>query len=131
MVQSGYLVLKDTAASDGLKVLSTYVKSFGYGTSTVVETKVATDTFVVTLESEHVELSWALGHHFAMRSRTITRQVGKKCKIQTPRANSHPKFTQTITSEQRSSGKLSEPVAGTGAHNAGSTSRPHATQSDH
>ena len=47
IVQCGYLVLKDTAASDGLKVLSN-VKSFGYGTSTVVETKVATDTFVVT-----------------------------------------------------------------------------------
>ena len=28
IVQCGYLVLKDTAASDGLKVLSTYVKSF-------------------------------------------------------------------------------------------------------
>ena len=48
VVQCGYLVLKDTAASDELKVLSMYVKSFGYGTSAVVETKVATDTFVVT-----------------------------------------------------------------------------------
>ena len=46
--QCDYLVLKDTAASDGLKVLSVYVKSFGYGTATVVETKGATDTFAVT-----------------------------------------------------------------------------------
>ena len=47
-VQCDYLVLKDTAASDGLKVLSMSAKSFGYGTSTVVETKGATDTFAVT-----------------------------------------------------------------------------------
>ena len=46
--QCDYLVLKDTAASDGLKILSVYVKSFGYGTSTVAETKGATDTFAVT-----------------------------------------------------------------------------------
>ena len=48
IVHCDYLVLKDTTASDGLKVLSMYVKSFGYGTSTVVETKSATDTFAVT-----------------------------------------------------------------------------------
>ena len=48
IVQCDYLVLKDTAASDGLKVLSMYVKSFGYGTSTVVEMKCATDTFAMT-----------------------------------------------------------------------------------
>ena len=47
IVQCDYLVLKDTAASDGLKVLSMCVKSFGYGTSTVVETKGVTDTFAV------------------------------------------------------------------------------------
>ena len=48
IVPCDYFVLKDTAASDGLKVLSMSVKSFGYGTSTVVETKGATDTFGVT-----------------------------------------------------------------------------------
>ena len=48
IVQCDYLVLKDTAASDGLKVLSMYLKSFGCGTSTVVETKGATDTLAVT-----------------------------------------------------------------------------------
>ena len=45
--QHDYHVLKDVAASDGLKVLSMYVKLFGYGTSVVVETKGATDTFAV------------------------------------------------------------------------------------
>ena len=47
-VQCDCSVLKDVAASGGLKVLSMYVKSFGHGTSTVVETKGATDTFAVT-----------------------------------------------------------------------------------
>ena len=48
IVQCDYLVLKDTAASDGLKVFRMCVISFGYGTSTVVETKGATDTFAVS-----------------------------------------------------------------------------------
>ena len=39
IVQRDYFVLNDTAAG-GLKVQSMYVNSFGYGTSTVVETKV-------------------------------------------------------------------------------------------
>ena len=59
-----YLVLKDTAASDGLKVLNMYAKPFGCGTSTGVETK------------------GALRHHFAIRSRCITHQLGRKCEIQ-------------------------------------------------
>ena len=50
IVQCDYLVLRETAASDGLKVLSMYVKSFGYGTSTVIETKGATGTFAVAWE---------------------------------------------------------------------------------
>ena len=48
IVQYDYLVLKDTAASEGLKDLNMCVKSFGYGPSTVVQTKGATDTFAVT-----------------------------------------------------------------------------------
>ena len=46
--QCDYLVLNDVAASDEMKVLSMYVKSLEYGTSTVVETKGATDTFAMT-----------------------------------------------------------------------------------
>ena len=48
IVQCDYLVLNNTAASDGLKVLSMFLKSFGYGTSTVVETKGTADTFAMT-----------------------------------------------------------------------------------
>ena len=46
-VQCDYLVLNDVAACVGLKVLSMSLKSLGYGTPTVVETKGATDTFGV------------------------------------------------------------------------------------
>ena len=45
VVQCDYLVLKDVAATDGLNVLSMYAKTFGYGMSTVVETKGPTDMF--------------------------------------------------------------------------------------
>ena len=41
--------MNDVAASDGLRVLSMYVKSFGYGMSTVVETK-SVDVCAVTWE---------------------------------------------------------------------------------
>ena len=44
-MQCDYLVLKDVAATGGVKVLSMYVRTFGYGMSIVVEMKGATDTF--------------------------------------------------------------------------------------
>ena len=59
IVQCDYLVLKDTAAADGLKFWSMYVEPFGYGTSTVVEMKGATDTFAVTWR---VKMWNCLGH---------------------------------------------------------------------
>ena len=40
-----YLMLKDVAGTGGLKVLSMYVRTFGYCMSTVVETKGPTDMF--------------------------------------------------------------------------------------
>ena len=45
VVQCDYLVLKDVAATSGLKVLSMYVRTFGYGMSTVVDMKGPTDTY--------------------------------------------------------------------------------------
>ena len=38
-------MLKDVAGTGGLKVLSMYVTTFGYGMSIVVETKSPTDMF--------------------------------------------------------------------------------------
>ena len=45
VIQCDYLMLKDTAGTGGLKVLSMYVRTFGYGMSTVVETKGPTDMY--------------------------------------------------------------------------------------
>ena len=54
--------------------------------------------------------------------------MSRKRKIQTSRANSHPKFSKTIASEQRSSGKPSETVAGTGAQKVGSKNEHNSDQ---
>ena len=45
VIQCDYLMLKDVAGTGGLKVLSMHVRTFGYGMSTVVETKGPTDMF--------------------------------------------------------------------------------------
>ena len=45
VIQCDNLMLKDVAGTCGLKVLSMYVRTFGYGMSTVVEMKGPTDTF--------------------------------------------------------------------------------------
>ena len=45
VVQSDHHMLKDVAGTGRLKVLSMYVRTFGYGMSTVVETKGPTDMF--------------------------------------------------------------------------------------
>ena len=45
VIQCDYLMLTDVAGTGGLKVLSLYVRTFGYGMSTVVEMKGPTDMF--------------------------------------------------------------------------------------
>ena len=45
VIQYDYLILKDTAGTGGLKVLSIYVRTFGYGMSTVVDMKGPTDMY--------------------------------------------------------------------------------------
>ena len=47
VVKCGYRVLKDIAATDGLKVLSMYAKSLEYGMSTAVEKKSAVVEFAM------------------------------------------------------------------------------------
>ena len=71
MIQSDYLMLKDVAGTGGLKVLSMYVRTFGYGMSTVVETKGPTDMFatmwavkmLIFLDSRTSLCSVTLSHH--------------------------------------------------------------------
>ena len=45
VTQCDYLMRKDVTGTGGLKVLIMYVRTFGYGMSTVVETKGSTDLF--------------------------------------------------------------------------------------
>ena len=64
MVQCDYLMLKDTAGTGGLKVLSMCVRIFGYGMSTVVAIK--GPTVCNNVGSENVEFPWTLRHHSAV-----------------------------------------------------------------
>ena len=59
VVQCDYLVSEYVAATGGLKVLSTYVRTLGYGMSEVVEVKGATDTFAAVWA---VKILSCLGH---------------------------------------------------------------------
>ena len=57
VIHCDYLMLKDVAGTGGLKVLSMYVRTFGYGMSTVVEMKGPTDMFANNVGSENAEFS--------------------------------------------------------------------------
>ena len=66
VIQCDCLMLKDTAGTGGLKVLSMYVRTFGYGMSTVVETKGPTDMFATMWAVKVFEFPWTLRHHSAV-----------------------------------------------------------------
>ena len=91
VIQCDYLMLKDVAATGGLKVLSMYVRTFGYGMSSVVEMKGPTDMFATM---------WAVNMFNFLGLSAIAHKVCRKSQVQTNRANSHPKFSQTVTSKQ-------------------------------
>ena len=63
VIHCDYLMLKDVAGTSGLKVLSMYVRTFGYGMSTVVETKGANRHLA---GSENAEFPWTFRHHSAV-----------------------------------------------------------------
>ena len=101
VIQCDNFSLKDAAGTSGLKVLSMYVRSFGYGIFTVVETKDPTDMFPTM---------WAVKMLNFLGLSDITVQGdpepslikwGRKYQVQTNRANSHSKFSQTVASKQR------------------------------
>ena len=93
VVQCDYLVLKDVAVTSGLKVLSMYVRTFGYGISTVVEMKGATDTFATV---------WAVKMLNCLGLSTF---LIKWQKVSNPNDQNEQSFEvlQTFTSEQRRS----------------------------
>ena len=121
VIQCDYLMLKDVAATSGLKVLSTYVRTFGYGMSAAVEMKA---------QQTRSQQLWAVKMlNFLGLSDVILQcdpepsliKWAERCQVQTIRTNSHSKFSQTVTSERRRSRKLSETAAGTSACNVGPT----------
>ena len=112
-----YLMLKDTAGTGELKVLSMYVRTFGYGMSIVVETKGPTDMFakmwavkmlnfvglsdiILQCDPEPSLIKWAESVKSKRTERTVIRRSPRR---------SH-----------QSNGGV---VAGTSANNAGSCAR--------
>ena len=104
VIQCGYLMLKDVAGTSGLKMLSMYVRTVGYGMSTVVEKKGPTDMFatmwavkmlnflglpdiILQCDPEPSLIKWAEG----VKSKRTER-----------------KFSQTVTPKQWRSRKLSK-----------------------
>ena len=128
VTQCDYLMLKDVAGTGGLKVLSMYVRTFGYGMSTVVETKGPTDMFatmwavkmlnflglsdiILQCDPEPSLMKWAESVKSKRTERTVIR--------------SSPRRSHQSNWRSR---KLSETVAGTSANNAGSYARTHEMQ---
>ena len=128
VIQCDNLMLKDVAGTGGLKVLSMNVRTFGYGMSTVVETKGPTDMFATMWEVKMLKFLGLSDIILQCDPEPSLIKMGRKCQIQTHRENSHSKFSQTVTSKQWRSRKLSETVARTGANNVGSYARTHTIQ---
>ena len=103
VIQCDYFMLKDVAGTGGLKVLSMYVTTFGYGMSTVVEMKGPTDTFATVWAVKMLNFLGLSDIILQCDPEPSLIKVGRKCQVQTTRANSHSKFSQTVTSEQRRS----------------------------
>ena len=67
VIQCDYLMLKDTAGTGGLKVLSMYVRTFGYGMVPQLLKRKAQQTCMQQCgQWKNVELSWTLRHHLAV-----------------------------------------------------------------
>ena len=128
VIQCDYLMLKDVAGTSGLKVLSMYVRTFGYGMSTVVETKGPTDMFatmwavkmlnflgladiILQCDPEPSLIKWAESVKSKRTERTLIRSSPRR-------------------SHQSNGGveKLSETVTRTSANDAGSNARTHTIQ---
>ena len=102
-----YLILKDTAGTGGLKVLSMYVRTFGYGMSTVVETKGPTDMFATMWAVKMLNFLGLSDIILQCDPEPSLIKWAESVKFKKNRKNSHSKFSQTVTSKQWRSRKLS------------------------
>ena len=109
-------------------MLSMYVRTFGYGMSTIVETKGPTDTFATMWAVKMLNFLGLSDIILQCDPEPSLIKWAESVKSKKNRKNSHSKFSQTVTSKQWRSRKLSETVAGTSANNAGSYARTHETQ---
>ena len=66
LTQCDYLMLKDVAGTGGLKVLSMYVRTFGYGMSVSRRNERPNSHVRNNVSRENVELPWTLRHHSAV-----------------------------------------------------------------
>ena len=115
VIQCDNIMLKDVAGTGGLEVLSMYVRTFWIRH---VHSRIKMLNFlglsdiILQCDPEPSHKKWE-----------------EQCQVQTNRANSHSKFSQTVTSKQWESRKLSKKTtARTGANNVGSNARAHAMQ---
>ena len=130
VIQCDYLMLKDVAGTGGLKVLSMYVRTFGYGMSTVVETKGPTDMFAtmwavkmlnflglsdITLQCdpEPSLTKWAESVKSKRTERTVIRSSPRRLHQSNGRVENYQKT-----------------AAGTSANNVGGNARAHPIQTN-
>ena len=110
-----------------LKVLSRYVKPFGHGTATVVETNSATDTFAVMWAVKMLEFCLEhSGHDFCNAIQNQHSSTSKRRERTIIRSSPRRSHHSNGAVEKRS-----QAVAGISAHNVGSPARPHTIETDH
>ena len=97
IIECDCLMLKDVAGTSGLKVLSMYVRTFGYGMSTIAEMKSPTDTFATVWAVKMLNLDSLTPFYGVVLSHRSS--SGRKCQVQSTGTNSHSKFSWTVTSE--------------------------------
>ena len=93
--------------------------------STVVETKGPTDMFATMWAVKMLNFLGLSDIILQCDPEPSLIKCAESVKSKKNRKNSHSKFSETVTSTQWRSRKLSETVAGTSANNASSYARPH------
>ena len=78
-------------------MLSMYVRTFGYGMSTVVETKGPTDMFATMWAVKMLNFLGLSDIILQCDPEPSLIKWTEKCQIQKNRKNSHSKFSQTLT----------------------------------
>ena len=100
VIQCDCLMLKDVAGTSGLKVLSMYVGTFGYGMSTVVETKGPTDMFATMWPVNMLNFLGLSDIILQCDPEPSLIKCAESVKSKRTERTVHSKFSQTVTSKQ-------------------------------